>query len=204
MLVKDHKRFELALNTIRPVTEQEPSATERAGAEEPAGLYEQLRVQVDVYATYQGLVDYVAFLESMRPYQQVEGVKIKVEGKEVSRQHAVVTVGVLLGDTLEAREARHRDVFALLDQVAAKEAKDPFLTRDRPKEFVQAVGLTLTGVFSEDGRQVAAMINNEIYRVGQVVDGKRLVAIEPNRVLLEQGNRMFVLVPSTAQEEGTP
>jgi hypothetical protein len=132
----------------------------------------------------------------MRPYQQVAGIQVKVEGKEVSRPHAVLLVTVLMGETLEEREAAKREIFALLEDVVGREGKDPFLTAERPKEVVQAVGLELNGVFSEGGRPVAAMINNEIYRLGEMVDNKRIISIEPSRVVLEYGNRRFVLLPA--------
>lgn len=197
-LVKDRARFEMRLNSIRPIHVKEPSAAEASPGGAPkssAEPYRKLNVQLDTFSTFHGLVEYIHFLERMRAYQQIEGIKVKVEGKEVSRPHAVLLVSVLMGDTQEKREADRREVFALLEEMAARERKDPFLTSDRPKELVQAVGLELTGIFSEGSRPVAVMINNEIYRVGQVVQGKRIVAIEGGQVLLEQGNQRFVLVP---------
>lgn len=195
-LVKDRARFEMRLNSIRPIQTKEPSATEpKAGFSPSAEPYRKLNVQLDTYSTFNGLVEYIRFLEQMRPYQQIDRIKVKVEGKEVSRPHAVLLVSILMGETQEKREASQREVFALLEEVAAREQKDPFLTADRPKELTQAVGLELTGIFSEGDRPVAAMINNEIYRVGQSIQGKRIVAIEAGRVLLEQGNQRFVLVP---------
>ena len=197
-LVKDRARFEMRLNSIRPINTREPSGTEanQPGASKSAvEPYRKLSVQLDTYSTFQGLVEYIHFLERMRAYQQIEGIKVKVEGKEVSRPHAILLVSVLMGDTQEKREADRREVFSLLEEVAAREQKDPFLTAERPKELVQAVGLELTGIFSEGDHPVAAMINNEIYRVGQTVQGKRIVAIESGKVLLEQGNQQFVLVP---------
>ncbi len=202
-LIKDRARFEMRLNSIRPIQQKEPAAVEPQRPDnggQPTEPYRKLKVQIDTYSSFQGLVNYIDFLEGMRPYQQVEGIKVQVEGREVSRPHAILLVTTLLGETLEAKEATRKEIFSLLEQVAAREGKDPFLTADKPKEVVQAVGLELTGVFSEGGRPVAAMINNEIYRVGDVVDNKKIVAIEPNRVLLEFGNRQFVLMPSQKAE----
>ncbi len=205
-LVKDRAKFELYLNSIRPVSQKEPSAVEptKAGpaSRSQADPYRKLLIQIDLFGTFQGLLSYVDFLEQMRPYQEVQGVRVKVEGKEVSRPHALVTVSSLMGETIKEKEQRRQEIFALVEEVVAREKKDPFLTGERPKEVVPAVGLELAGIFSEAGKPVAAMINNEIYSVGQVVQGKRIVAIEPNRVLLEQGNRRFVLMPGGQQREG--
>jgi len=193
-LVKDRRKFAMQLNSIRPIKQKETSlVSSKQKALEP---YRKLNVQLDLFSTFQGLLDYIDFLEQMRPYQKVDGAQVKVEGKDVSRPHAVLLLSVLMGDTLEQQETQREEVLALLGDEERREKKDPFLTSERPKEMVQAVGLVLTGVFSEEGRPVAAMINNEIYRVGQVVQGKRIIGIEDNRVYLEQGNRRFVLLPS--------
>ncbi len=205
--VKDRSRFEMRLNSIRPVQQKEPTtveATQAGPSGGPAGPepYRKLRIQVDALSSFQGLLNYVGFLEQMRPYQEVEGIKVKVEGKEISTPHAVLLVSVLMGETLEQKEARKREVFALLEDMVSREQKDPFLTAEKPKEVAQAVGLRLTGIFSEGGRPVAAMINNEIYRVGDLIEQKRIVAIEPTRVLLEHGNRRFILLPEQGVEVG--
>ncbi|MBI3333599.1 MAG: hypothetical protein HYZ93_05870 [Candidatus Omnitrophica bacterium] len=224
-LVKDQGKFELALNSIRQIHEKESSAAEPvpvpAGREEGAGKeekgekgekrekegpaaaspYKKLWVELDIYATFQGLLNYVDFLETMRPYQQVERIKVQVEGKEISRPHAVLVVSSLMGENLETKRITKEQVFANLESKLPQERKDPFLTQDRPKEVVQAIGLALTGIFSEEGKPVAAMINNEIYRVGDLVDNKRIVSIAPNGVVLEQGNQRFVLAPSQQQSQ---
>lgn len=205
-LVKDRSKFEFVLNSIRPVQQKEPSALETIAkpgeGKQAAEPYRKLMVQIDLFGTFQGLVSYVDFLERMRPYQEVQAIKVKVEGKEVSRPHAVLLVSVLMGQTTKEKETQRGEIFGLLGDAADREDKDPFLTSDKPKEVVQAVGLELSGVLSEGNQPVAAMINNEIYAVGQVIQGKRIVAIEPNQVVLEQGNRRFILT-ANQQVEGS-
>jgi len=203
-LVKDRRKFELVLNSIRPLEQKEPSAVEasKPGDGKPAAAepYRRLLVQIDLFGTFQGLVSYVDFLEQMRPYQEVQSIKVKVEGKEVSRPHAIVHVGVLMGQSVKEKENVRKEVFAMLGEVAKKEMKDPFLTGEKPKEVVQAVGLELSGILSEGGKPVAAMINKEVYSVGQVIQGKRIVAIGQSQVMLEQGNRRFILVLGQQKE----
>lgn len=202
-LVKDRRKFEMMLNSVRPVQQKEPSAVEpsKPGEAKPvAEPYRRLLIQMDLFGTFQGLVNYVNFLERMRPYQEVQNIKVKVEGKEISRPHAIVWVSVLMGQTAQEKEESRKEIFAVLGEVAVREGKDPFLTTEKPKEMVQAVGLELSGILSEAGRPVAAMINNEIYGVGQVIQGKRIVAIEQGQVILEQGNRRFILVPGQQRE----
>ncbi len=202
-LVKDVQRFELILNSIRPVEQREPSVAEPTlgRSSDRAEPYRKLRIQVDAFASFEGLVRYIGFLEKMGPYQQVERVKVRIEGKEYSRPHAVLLLVALIGETLEGREAARSEIFGLLEELASRESKDPFLTGERPKETVEAVGLSLTGIFSEEGKPSAALINGEVYRVGDVVDQRRITSIEAERVLLEQGNRRFILAPHQRQAE---
>lgn len=202
-LVKDRQKFEMQLNAIRPIRQQEASSAlaEGPGSREQPEPYKKLHVQLDIYSSFKGLLDYLEFLETMRPYQQVEAVQVKVEGKDASRPHAVLLLSVLMGDTVSEKQAQREEILALLEDVAARERKDPFLTGERPKEVVPAVGLALTGIFFEGSQPVAAMINDQVYTVGQVVQDKRIVAIGETQVFLEQGNRRFVL--PLAQEGGT-
>lgn len=204
-LVKDRGRFQMVLNSIRPVQEKAPSTVEaREGDEAKAGdPYRKLRVQIDAYATFQGMVDYIAFLEKMRPYQEVEGIKVKVEGKEYSKPHLLVMVSVLMGEQIQTREKgfKPKEIFSSLEEQIPKQMKDPFLTGERPKELLPAAGMSLSGVFSEGGKPVAAMINNDIYRVGDLIDGKRIVAIEPTRVFLEAGNQRYLLEASEGRAQ---
>lgn len=197
-LVRDREKFEIYLNSVRPVERQTeaPVAGASLGSSPTARTapYKKLFVQLDFYSTFKGFLDYLGLLERMRPYQRIEGIQVKVEGQDVTRPHAVLLLSVLMGDTLQARQAQREEIFASLEEVASQERKDPFLTADRPKEVVSAVGLKLTGVLFDGNRPVAAMIDDEIYHVGQVIQGKRVVAIEADRVFLEQGNRRFILL----------
>lgn len=203
-LVKDRERFQMQLNSIRPVEQKDPSSVSRDREGDKADPYKRLNVQVDAFSSFQGLVEYVRFLETLNPYQWVERIKVKVEGKEFSRPHAVLLLTVLTGRPLEFEEVTRKEIFSLMEEVAAREKKDPFLTAERPKETTQATGLTLNGIFSEGGKPVAALINNEIYRVGDMVDQKKIVAIEAGRVLLEKGNRRFVLTAAASASQSQP
>ena len=54
------------------------------------------------------------------------------------------------------------------------------------KLIIKTPPATLTGVLLGNGK-AAAIINEKIYRVGDLVDGRRIVAIERNRVILKRG-----------------
>ena len=80
----------------------------------------------------------------------------------------------------------------MVNQLAGREAKDPFVAAEKPKEEQVAVGLELSGVFGTTG-SMSALINGESYQVGDVIQGKKIAAIYADRVVLEQGSRRFLL-----------
>jgi len=117
----------------------------------------------------------------------------------VLRPRALILTETLLGETPEQVEKRRTEVFAMLERLSARQLKDPFLASEKPKEEQQAVGLELTGVFGE-ASSLTALINGEAYQVGDMVQGKRIVAIQRDQVVLEQGSRRFLLYPQGGGE----
>jgi len=208
-LVAERKRLHLQINAVKPLKEEDASGEDSRGSEgardETAGkrgmlsFYQRLLVQLDIYGAYGDVVEYVRILETQRPYQRVQGAKVKIEGQDKVRPRALITLETLLADAPEAVEARRREIFGSVEQMAAVEGKDPFLAQEKPKEEVVTVGLDLTGIFGQ-GTALMAIINGEGYRVGDVIQGKRIVAILADRVVLEQGARRFVLYGRRAGE----
>lgn len=195
-LVAERKRYRLQINAVRPLKDEKDKEPDKA--KEEAGFYQRLLVQIDVYAGFDDLVRYLDLLETQRPYQRIQGVKVKIEGQEMVRPRALLTLETFLADLPEKVAKRREEVFAVVEQIAQSEAKDPFLAREKPKEETAATGLELTGIFG-DGASAAAMINGEPYQIGDVIQGKRIVAILGDRVVLEQGARRYVLY---ARREG--
>jgi len=61
------------------------------------------------------------------------------------------------------------------------------------KVMVKGTPYSLTGVLVGKGRTGAAIINEKIYRVGDTVGDKKIVAIEKNRVVLKKGTEEEIL-----------
>ena len=191
-LVADRQRFQLQINTVKPMrSDVERPASQKEG--EPSAFYQQLLVQLDLYGAYDDLVSYVKALEAQRPYQRVQGVKVKIEGQEWLRPHALLLVETLLADAPETVAQRRQAAFGAEGRTErGGETKDPFLAKEKPKEEVETVDMELTGIFG-DGALLTAMINGQGYQVGDLIQGRRVVAILADRVVLEQGARRFVV-----------
>jgi hypothetical protein len=77
-------------------------------------------------------------------------------------------------------------------------ARDPFsLEAGRPKKQIEAqpslaAGLNLSGILW-DGAQIHAIINDSLVKVGDEVNGIRVVAIQRDRVTLAKGGQRQIL-----------
>lgn len=198
-MVAHHKRLQLQINAVRPMKDDAEKSKEQDRQPGESSFYKRLLVQLDVYAAFDDLIAYLKALEQQAPYQRVRGLLVKIEGQDMVRPRALVWLQALLADAPESVAQRRREVFALVEQTAKREAKDPFLALEKPKEEQIAVGLELNGVFGANG-QLSALINGESYQVGDVIQGKRIVAIHSDRVVLEQGARRFLLHGGSSSE----
>ena len=191
-MVAHHKQLQLQLNAVRPMKDDSEKSQDSGHASVESTFYKRFLVQLDVYASFDNLIAYLKALEQQAPYQRVRGVLVKIEGQDMVRPRALVWLQALLADAPERVTQRRQEVFALVEQAAKREAKDPFLALEKPKEEQLAVGLELNGVFGTEGH-LSALINGENYEIGDVIQGKRIIAIQSDRVVLEQGARRFLL-----------
>lgn len=191
-VVANRDRLELQMNSVRPVKDETGGGADRAAASTNAAIYTPLLIQIDTYAAFHRLIAYIEALEHQGPYQRVLGVNVKMEGQDMVRPRALILVQTLLAETSEKVAQRREEILETAAQLARRDAKDPFVPLEKPKEEQVAIGLELTGVFGTPG-SMTALINGESYQVGDLIQGKRIVAIAPDRVVLEQGARRFLL-----------
>lgn len=191
-VVKQRGRLQVQVNSVKPLKDEPRKGTDRdrKGAEEE--FYKRLFMQVDSYAGFDDLISYVKALESQSPYQRVRGVQVKIEGQDVVRPRALILMETLLASAPEHAQKRRTEVFGMLDKLVQRTVKDPFVPLEKPKEEQPAVGLELSGVFGS-GKSLTALINGEPYQVGDAIQGKKIIEIRPDRVVMEQGSRRFLL-----------
>ncbi|MDP8217326.1 MAG: hypothetical protein P9M03_01230 [Candidatus Theseobacter exili] len=81
--------------------------------------------------------------------------------------------------------------------------RDPFASPLKPSEELQIlekslievkedIGMTLTGIVLR-GKSSSAVVNREIVRVGDIIEGKKVIAIEKDRVVLSDGKKKYIL-----------
>ncbi len=203
-LVADRKRYDLQINAVEPIREdaQKTQQTQASATGASRGFfYKQLLVKVDASATYNNLSSYVKVLEGQGSYQKVRGVKVEMDKDEKALPRAKVLIEVLLSDA-PMKKAEMRDkVFSMIEEEesAAREAKDPFLAQERPREEEEMIGLELTGIFGVTGR-LTALIDGNAYQEGDVIQGKRIVKILSDKVVFEHGNKRYFLHESPVSQ----
>ncbi|MEO0092803.1 MAG: hypothetical protein ABIK93_07895 [candidate division WOR-3 bacterium] len=96
----------------------------------------------------------------------------------------------LVGDTTKRAEVPKPIAQPVAEEKAEKWGTDPFI-----RDWVLATeikDLRLKAV-TISGMKAYALINDQILEKGEVIQGKRIVAIEKDKVILEQGGRQFTL-----------
>lgn len=189
-LVADQKKLNLRINAVEPL--KDSPAKEKVSS----SFYKRLFVQVDASATFEQLIAYLNVLEGQGPYQRVYGAQVKMEKKEAGTEEtnprAVILVESLLADTSEHRSEQRKRIFSLMEDVSARERKDPFIALERPREEKEALDMSLSGIFGAGGA-LSALIDGEARQEGDLVKGKRIVQILPDQVILEQGDQRYIL-----------
>ncbi len=81
--------------------------------------------------------------------------------------------------------------------------RDPFASPLKPSEELQIfkkslievkedIGMTLTGIVRR-GKSSSAVVNKKIIRVGDTIEGKKVIAIEKGMVVLSDGEKKYLL-----------
>ncbi len=119
----------------------------------------------------------VLILVSVRTYVQMQSKKIKRSGA------GAVTV-----------QAVSMDQAVPLYVILAEEAGQISIERDpfSPVPKAPASGIVLNGILWDENKPTA-IINNEIVQAGQSVNGKVIVEIQKDKVILKDGSRNIEL-----------
>lgn len=123
-----------------------------------------------------GILGIVLVLMSARTFEQMRS-------KKSQRSAPSVVVQPVAADP-------SAPVYAALAEEAAKLSveRDPFF----PVPKVAASSIVLNGILWDENKPTA-IINNEIVQVGQSVNGKVIVGIRKDRVILSDGSKEFEL-----------
>lgn len=177
-LVAEAAGYSIDFVSLKPKTTQEKKD------------YSQLAIEMKFNAAYPDFVNYLNHLESMSQFLKAGDIMIE-EIKDGFRGQLSVTLNftTLLGEAefVKEEEELQKPVPPLTVE------RSPFLSKFRADRGAEKKDeLRLSGIIA-GGREPTAIINDEVYRVGDYIGNKRVKQILPNMVVLTDGRQSVVL-----------
>ncbi len=115
-----------------------------------------------------------------------------------------VNVGIKSSET-EVISARltEKPTIADIQKEPSHSERDPFASPLEPSEEVEVLeeslieveedtGIVITGIVLR-GENPSAIVNRKIVRIGDIVEGKKVIIIEKDAVVLSDGKKKYVL-----------
>ena len=153
--------------------------------------YAELVIEIKLNSTYTDFANYLNRLESISQFLETRGILME-EMEDGFRGSAVttLTLSTLLGES----EAAQAKIEKPKEAVPLKIERNPFISKFMPvrKEAKKEDALRLSGIIAT-GKHPTAIIDDEVYRVGDFIDEKEVKEILPNMVMLSDGRKSTVL-----------
>ena len=183
--------------------------------------YQSLPVDLEVYATMEGLIRYLAQFQGGSPYVRVDNLSIAPMVKGPNSLHATIklrTFSFTSGGGGQPPEAEQTESFDLAraeesvsfsktepGPVSQGSIRDPFFlpSPGDPGASGASESLSLSGiVLRPDSSCCLAVINRRLVEEGDVVGGYKVAYIGLDQVVLEQLGKKFVLRLGSAKKQG--
>ncbi len=178
-LVRQAQGYSIDFVSIRPKASKEKKE------------YAELNIEMKFNSTYSDFANYLNRLESLSQFLRASDITME-EMKDGFRAESDVTLNLatLLGETGQTKpEEQKEPQFA----PALSIERNPFLSKFRPvQEGAKKEEFQLSGIIAS-GKTPTAIINDEVYRVGDIIGNKKVKQILPNMVILTDGRESTVL-----------
>lgn len=147
----------------------------------------QVAVEINMSSSYEGLVNYVRRLEQLTPFLKLVQLDVVVP-KEPSGDW----LGVRLVFVTPLRLAEMPEAMVLVSPAADKIflPRSPFIAQEKPVDETWKKEIKVSGITFRD-QASTAIINGEVMRVGDQIDGWRVHQILRNQVVLSDGEQSF-------------
>lgn len=178
-LVNQAQGYSIDFVSIRPKTSK--------GKKE----YAQLIIELKFNAAYSEFANYLNRLESLSQFLRATDIAMEeMKGGLMGASEVTLTLSTLLGE-VEATKIGEIQEPQLVSSLPIE--RNPFFSKFRPdQEGAKKEELQLSGIIAKGG-QPTVIINNEVYRVGDMVGNKKVKEILPNMAILTDGKESTVL-----------
>jgi Tfp pilus assembly protein PilO len=178
-LVRQAQGYSIDFVSIRPKTSKEKKE------------YAELIIEMKFNSTYSDFANYLNRLESLSQFLRATDIAME-EMKDGLRGESDVTLNLatLLG---EAGETKPQELKEPQFASPLSIERNPFFSKFRPtQEGAKKEEFQLSGIISS-GKQPTAIINDEVYKAGDIIGNKKVKQILPNMVILTDGRESTVL-----------
>jgi|GEM_PF-1390721 len=178
-LVRQAQGLPIDFVSIRPKTSKEKKE------------YAELIIEMKFNSTYSDFANYLNRLESLSQFLKATDVAMEEMKDGFQGQSDVtLTLVTLLG---EAGAVKPEEEKAPQFAAPLSIERNPFLSKFRPaREGEKKVEFQLSGIIAS-AKVPTAIINDEVYKVGDIIGNKKVKQILPNMVILTDGRESTVL-----------
>ena len=151
--------------------------------------YAHMDIEMKFNAAYSDLTNYLRRLENVSQFLAVSDVTM--EKMKDKPSETTLILSTILGEAGRKPPLSEQEAVAAVEPIALK--RDPFVSqevKEIEKETKQAY--RLSGTVSR-GRRSTAIIDGNVYRIGDVIENKTIKKILPNMVVLGNGKESIVL-----------
>jgi Tfp pilus assembly protein PilO len=160
-------------------------------------LFESLQIKLSFFARYYDVVQYLRRLEGALPFIKIVQVNVKKldpdESPDTEKREVLLVLRTLFSPHKRAQDLFVEDA-KRVEPLQLDQERDVFVSRLKSEEKPQEEKVyTLTGVVL-NGLKSTAIIDDEVYRIGDAIDNGIVKEIKPDAVVLAFGANMVHLI----------
>jgi len=154
--------------------------------------YAQLTIEMKFNAPYSGFVNYLNRLESISQFLRATEITLEqLKGGFSGASEVTLTLTTLLGEEYETIPEERLKAPQQVSPLQIE--RSPFFSKFRPDQpEAKKEEFCLSGIIAT-GLQPTVIINDEVYRIGDMIGNKKIKQILPNMVILSDGKESIVL-----------
>ena len=190
-LVEPQDDLKIEFNTIKPVDTEKKER------------YDRLNIEMNFSTDYLSLVNYIHHLEETFKFLSTTDINVKQSEK---KEGYPLEVTMILSSFLSQEEGERASgqLKAVKTEPIKSLQRDPYLSSSRSVTSVaspqERMGLRLSGIVSRE-KTPTAIINAEVVKVGDVVEGHKVIEINKDGVVLQDGKgTLFLPIQEPAKE----
>lgn len=156
------------------------------------GYYTDYLIDFHYISSFANSVEYIGRLEKISDYMKIEEVKMEIEKEGEFLPHTYLVLSTIINEKGAPKKALKEVMAKPEDIIQRAKKQDPFTTKEKPYKKELPVELNLNAILWSEKNQ-AAIIDGQIRKVGDQIKELEVIEILPDRVILQEGNRLYEL-----------